>query len=474
MNKYEFDLLLAQDMDEAIARAEKNGVQSMKDKIKGCFLYKYLKAKKDIAAERLFHSVSSHIGKRTDKYIVLKCAYLARCEAADSKKSDDKYIAVYRKIMGRMPCSDIKKAQSDAEDELLAGMVSDYVGRNTKITTKVTDSNKREKLRVLKNIKESANNVDHLDMYSEFIRAKNIEYTTGFASRAADCSEEHMKKCEELYYIMCRDKKYKKAYVPLFCDSSNGAGVYIMGKEYFDESAMIQIFKDKTGTDINILRRMINSQDTPDDMAAVKRILYTSGFNVDSISAIIKKRTYAFKIAEKILRSQRYTADKIKVFLNECALKQKKLSEILRSDPSQYDGDSKDVISKSVYDDEVLLNVLTKHGFSFENAEIILRKRSIAENDILPLLELCYPCVVNFDIIQEQATFNPISYALDFSILTKIKVCFSIADAFKYLSDYAEVFDTEYSCENEGLPIGADERFRLKMEGELNRDRQNT
>lgn len=84
--------------------------------------------------------------------------------------------------------------------------------------------------------------------------------------------------------------------MPLFCNPSNGAGVYLIGKEYFDKSAMIQIFKDKTGTDINIVRRMINSRDTPDDLAAVRQILYTSGFNVDCISAVIKKRKYIYAI----------------------------------------------------------------------------------------------------------------------------------------------------------------------------------
>lgn len=102
---------------------------------------------------------------------------------------------------------------------------------------------------------------------------------------------------------MCRDERHEFAYLPLYCNQSSGAGVYLVGREHFDESAMIRIFMDKTEMDfINILRRMINSQDTPDDMAAVKQILFTSGFSGDSVSDIIKKRTRAIKTVERILR----------------------------------------------------------------------------------------------------------------------------------------------------------------------------
>lgn len=466
MNRYELDLLLARDMDEAVAEAEKNGVKKMKDKIKGCFLYKYLKAKKDIVAEQLLHSANPHDGKKFDKYIELKCAYLKICEDPGSQKANDEYIAVYRKKMGRDPGDDINKAQSEAEDELLAGIVSDHVGRYTRITV---DADTRERIRDLKEIKETADNIDPLDMYSEFIRAKNLEPTLGNAPRVAECSEEHMKKCEELYYIMRRDKKQENAYMPLYCDQSNGAGVYLIGRERFGESAMIQIFKDKTGTDINILRRMIISQDTLDDTAAVKQILCTSGFSGDSVLKIIKKRTCAIKTAEKILGTQGYTAAKIRSLLKECSSDRSKILSILGSDSSQYHGDPKALIDDSVYDDEVLLEVL-KHGFGSENAEIILQKRKISENAIRKTLEICYPCVVYFDMVQEQAEFDNV---FEIQILAKIKVCFSVAAAFKYLSDNAELFDMWYSYENVGFPTGADERFRLKMEGEFNKNSQN-
>lgn len=467
MNRYELDLMLARDMDEAIAEAEKNGVKRMKDKIKGCFLYKYLKAKKDLAAEQLLHSAESHNGKKFDKYIELKYAYLKIRENPGNQKAYDEYIAVYRKKMGRDPGDDINQAQSEAEGELLAGIVSDHVGRYTKVTV---DADTGERIRDLKEIKETADNIDPLDMYSEFIRAKNLELTLGNAPRVAECSEEHIKKCEELYYIMRRDEKQESAYLPLCCDRSNGAGVYLMGRERFDESAMIQIFKDKTGTDINILRRMIISQDTLDDTSAVKQILYTSGFSGDSVLKIIRKRTRAIKTAEKILETQDYKAAKIKSILKECSSDSSKILLILESDLSQYHGDPKALIDDSVYDDEVLREVLIKHGFGSENAEIILQKRRISENAIRETMEICYPCVAYFDMVQEQAKFDK---AFEIQILAKIKVCFSVAAAFKYLSDNAELFDTWYSYENAGFPAGADERFRLKMEGELKRGEPN-
>lgn len=157
---------------------------------------------------------------------------------------------------------------------------------------------------------------------------------------------------------MLRDEKYTGAYLPLYCDPSNGAGVYLIGRDRFDESAMIQIFRDRTETDINVMRRMIVSQDTLDDSEAAQKILCNSGFDEETALALVKRRTKALETAKVILEAQGYKANDRKKILKEYTSNNSKLLTKLESDPSQYSGDPRVLVEDSVYDDEVLRGVL--------------------------------------------------------------------------------------------------------------------
>lgn len=461
MNKAEFDLLLAQDMDDAVAAAERNGIKGIENQIKGCFLYKYLKQKKDSAAERnAFSGISS--GRRSDRYIELKCAYLTRKIAGCTPDADTAYISAYRAIMGKEPGGSIENAQSAAEDELMAGAVSDYVSRRTKtIPDMLIDNNadtpRPRRIRVAKNVKEDPRNVDVLGMYCAFFGGARSN------SDGAVFSDEYRNKCVDLYIRMLRDERFVNAYMPLYIDPSSGGGVYIIGKNRFEDSALVSLFKDEKGIDLNIVRKMLDHSDAPNEITDVRSLLLRSGFESRFVSEIEKKHRDAAALADKVLQNNRYTAEWREKHLKLNPSYRKLLLTALKSDP-RYCDKAEEIYNDTLYGGELMRTVLRKIGFTEDKTNSVLQKRRLTRNDIKPLFENCYPCTVRFSDLLENASFGESSYKeLDIAISARVLVCTSVSDAFDNLSENIDWYASTYAYLNKIFPDGADECFRGRM-----------
>lgn len=463
MNKVEFDLLLAQDMDNAVAEAEKNNIKGIKNQIKGCFLYKYLKQKKDGIAERSVFSGMSK-GGRGDRYIDLKRAYLIRKIAGCTPEADAAYISAYRTIMEKEPDSgtDIESVQSAAEDELMAGAVSDYVSRGTKTIPDLLIENdgassKPRRIRVPRKTKEDQQNNDLLGMYSAFVSG------AGLNSGGAVLTDEYRDKCVDLYIRMLRDERFSNAYMPLYIDPSGGGGVYIIGKSRFDDSALVSVFKDEKGIDLNIVRKMLDHSDAPNEITDVKSVLLRSGFNAELVSEIEKKHKDAVAITDKVLKNNKYTAEWREKHLKINPSYRKLILTALKSDPHYHDK-VEAIYSDTLYDGELMRTVLRKIGFTEYNANLILQKRKLTQSEILPLFENCYPCTVRFSDLLENASFGESSYKeLDIAISARVLVCTSVSDAFANLSENVDWYASTFAYLNKIFPEGADECFRGRM-----------
>ena len=461
MNKAEFDLLLAQDMDNAVAAAERNGIKGIENQIKGCFLYKYLKQKKDSAAERTaFSGVSG--GKRTDRYIDLKCAYLIRKIAGCTPDADTAYISAYRTIMGKEPESSIESAQSAAEDELMAGAVSDYVSRRTKTVPDLLTENSKNaprprRIRVPKNVKDDPQNIDILGMYCAFFSETRAN------SGGAVFSDEYRNKCVDLYIRMQRDERYVNAYMPLYIDPSGGGGVYIIGKNRFEDSALVSLFKDEKGIDLNIVRKMLDHSDAPNEITEVRTVLLRLGFEVGLVSELEKKHKDAAALANMVLQNNRYTAEWREEHLRSNPHYRKLLLTTLKSD-QRYRDRAETVCNDTLYGSELMRSVLRKIGLTEDKTSSVLQKRKLTRDDIIPLFENCYPCTVRFSDLLENASFGESSYKeLDIAVSARVLVCTSVSDAFANLSDNIDWYASTYAYLNKIFPEGADECFRGRM-----------
>lgn len=466
MNKAEFDLLLAQDMDKAIADAEKNGIKGIENQIKGCFLYKYLKQKKDSAAERAAFSGVMRSGKRADRYIDLKCAYYKRIIAGCTLEADAAYISAYRTIMGKEPADSIEIVQSAAEDELMAGAVSDYVSRRTKTIPdplineeieKSDNTSKPHRIRISKNTKDDPENIDILGMYCAFVGEARSN------SGGVVFSDEYRNKCVDLYIRMLREEHSVNAYMPLYIDASSGGGVYIMGKNRFDNSALVAIFKDKKGVDLSVVQKMLNHSDAPNEMPDVKSTLLKLGFDIKLVSEIEKKHKDAVAITDKVLQNNKYAAEWREKNLYRNPSYRKVILTTLKSD-SRYRDTVEKIYSDTLYDEGFMNEVLRKTGFTEEKTSSILQKRKLVKDDMLLLFENCYPCTVRFSDLLENASFGEASYKeLDISVSARVLICDSVSDAFANLSENNDWFASAYAFLNEKLPDGADECFRGRM-----------
>lgn len=462
MNRADFDLLLAQDMDNAVAEAEKNGVEGIENRIKGCFLYKYLKQKKDSAAERAVFSGVTRSGRRADRYIDLKCAYLIRKRSGCTPAADAAYISAYRAIMGKDPNGGIERAQSAAEDEIMAGAVSDYVSRRTKTIPDLLIENdgntsKTKRIRVSKNTKDDPENIDILGMYCAFVGEARSN------SGGAVFSDEYRNKCADLYIRMLCDDRFDNAYMPLYIDSSSGAGVYIIGKKHFDDSALVSIFKDKKGIDLSIIRKMLNHSDSPNEIAHVKSVLLRLGFDGNFAAEIAKKHQDAVALTDKVLKDNKYDAERRENLLNKNPSYRRLILKTLKSD-SKYSDRAETIYNDTLYDDGLMRKILRKIGFTGEKIDSVLQKHKLTQDDILPLFENCYPCAVRFSDLLEKASFGETSYKeLDMSVSVRILVCASVGDAFGNISENIDWYASTYAYLNKFLPDGADECFRGRM-----------
>lgn len=211
--------------------------RSLESDISGCFYYRFIKHKKDIAAEEISFSretLKEYSEKpKRDKYILLHGAYLAfksgniaKDEYKDiftsiigcSKKNGRKYLQLLEKNIG--------DANSQLEYFLLRGCVSDFFdNEGFKASGESFNSASRHR-------KEKQGYNDIIEMLYFYMREKNISDKT--AERTAEISDDYIEKCSALYNAAIQEKQ-TEAFIPLYFDHNSGAGIFILGKNLFFE-----------------------------------------------------------------------------------------------------------------------------------------------------------------------------------------------------------------------------------------------
>lgn len=211
--------------------------RSLESDISPCIYYRFIKNKKDIAAEEISvsrESIQEYAERpKRDKYTLLHSAYLAfdgktitENEYKDiftdiiggSKKNGRKYLQLLEK--------DINEANNHLEYFLLRGCVSDFFdNEGFKATGEGHDSASRHR-------KEKQGYNDIIEMLYFYMREKDLSEDT--AERTAEISEDYIKKCSAFYNTVLREKQ-TEAFIPLYFDHDSGAGIFIVGKDLFED-----------------------------------------------------------------------------------------------------------------------------------------------------------------------------------------------------------------------------------------------
>ncbi len=207
------------------------------------FFYQYLKAKKDAQAERVAESVSTLADyaarKKGDNYIQLRSAYIAY---KNNILSEKEYIERFTKLTGAKdskkyePFTDdlIDEAEQTFENKFLLGCVKNffynlgYRVRENKDKNIVIDDIGYAKISE-RYIKEKDGYIDDLELWAHYY----IHSLKGEAQPPKFVSEltnDYIDKCRHLFSVL-NQKKYSKAFVPLYFDSASGAGVIIIGED---------------------------------------------------------------------------------------------------------------------------------------------------------------------------------------------------------------------------------------------------
>ena len=225
---------------------------SLESDISKCIYYRFIKRKKNSAAEEISFSrdmLKEYAEKpKRDKYILLHGAYLAfkRENIAEeeykdiftsiidsSKKNSRKYLQLLEK--------DIKEANRQLEYFILRGCVSDFFdNEGFKASGESLNSASRHR-------KEKQGYNDIIEMLHFYMRKKNM--SAEVSEKAAEISEDYIEKCSKLYNDAIREKQ-KEAFIPLFFDHDSGAGIFIVGRDRFKGK---NSFKGKTDCTICII-----------------------------------------------------------------------------------------------------------------------------------------------------------------------------------------------------------------------------
>lgn len=218
--------------------------RSLESDISECIYYRFTKIKKNIAAEEISFSreaLKEYSEKpKRDKYILLRSAYLA----LDRKIiTEDEYKDIFTGIIGsskknsrkylQLLENDIDEANRQLEYFLLRGSVSDFFdNEGFKASGESINSASRHR-------KEKQGYNDIIELLDFYMREKNI--SAEVAAKAAELSEDYIEKCSKLYSDALQ-AKHKEAFIPLYFDHDSGAGIFIVGREHFEDKSG---FKDE-------------------------------------------------------------------------------------------------------------------------------------------------------------------------------------------------------------------------------------
>ncbi len=245
--------------DDFFDRLWEDYLQFDKKDRRKCFVYGYLKQKKDSRAEILARSreavIEYSIQKKPDKYTLLRSAYLAMERSCVMNEGD--YLAIltgligkdipkkYQTLSGR---ENIRRAEEMLEQRFLIGCVSDFF-YNLGYRVNEGDGHSKSIKVTSKRLKEDGYNDEFEMMYSfsvysnEDILANNKDIGSFAAFGSID--DEYIEKCTQLYDVLLKEKNCM-AFVPLYIDRETGAGIYIIGRDKFDENTLGFKKSDKT------------------------------------------------------------------------------------------------------------------------------------------------------------------------------------------------------------------------------------
>lgn len=251
------------------------------------FIYAYLKMKKDNRAEMIAGSreaLWSYMDeKRQDKYVLLRSAYLAY---ENQCISQEEYRGILEKVANgkNKACSEgkaIKQREDGLDKEKLAakqqrlerrfllGCVSDFFQNAGYRVHKNGAAEEHVKLPD-KHRKENNGYTDELEMLYAFYcyqgENSGIEGVPSFynvRTTGASLDEEYLEQCRSLYHVLNREK-WEDAFVPLLVDSNTGAGVYLIGRNKYQQ------YSDGKQ------RRKIRRQEEADSFSCYACVIYFS------------------------------------------------------------------------------------------------------------------------------------------------------------------------------------------------------
>lgn len=214
-----------------------------------CFVYSYLKHKKDSRAEvigRSREAVIEYSGqKKRDKYILLKSAYLAMEQ--NEVMTEEEYVDILKDLIGKnnIPkkyqnlCGKeaVDQAEKAFERRFLIGCVCDFFYNLGYRTNKNNEHSQSVKL-PSKHLKEDGYN-DEFEMMYRFSLYNNDDMTDTSEKGGSfgSLDDEYIEKCSRLYDVLLKEKNCM-AFVPLYIDQATGAGIYIIGRDKFDEESV--------------------------------------------------------------------------------------------------------------------------------------------------------------------------------------------------------------------------------------------
>jgi len=254
-----------------------------------CFVYSYLKQKKDSRAEvigRNRDAVAEYRGqKKRDKYTLLKSAYLAMDRYG--VMTAEEYTEILKELIGgrnpipkkyRELCGkdDIDRAEKAFERRFLIGCVSDFFCNLGYRTNRNSEHGQSVRL-PSKHLKEDGYN-DEFEMMYRFSVYSNADMTeiTENSRTFGSLDDEYIEKCSRLYDALLKEKN-RMAFVPLYIDRETGAGVYIIGRDKFDEDTVG--YEKTSRTDVCLVCIVY--------FYAVDAITRTDGSPTDDISMIM-------------------------------------------------------------------------------------------------------------------------------------------------------------------------------------------
>lgn len=254
------------------------------EEIEKSFYYLYTKKKKSEQAAAVAETrqqLEEYANRaKPNKFVLLHAAYLA---FKFGKISAEEYKPYFLSLSdskarsAKMLEADIKNASDAAphndalEEYLLKNIVRDFFDNaGFKQIVDDTDvhfgigkqnadnSNARSKYR--KHSKSVEKNTDNIDMLYEYLYSyKHAELSDESGVPAADMSEEFKYECIELYKALNTDPN-SSVFMPLYFDSKSGAGVFIIGREQFDESLYDEVTENCAVCILRFMDVSLNAQ----------------------------------------------------------------------------------------------------------------------------------------------------------------------------------------------------------------------